>query len=124
MPDLIAFLICATVVGILVVRLFILQIRINNLHKNLLQAYIDKQIYINELAKEIEKNESSKVENTDGFLNFISQSRDWAYEYIEDAQDKLTKVFKEVDSLDKKTVKKVLEIVDQLRPLLPNGKGK
>lgn len=33
--------------------------------------------------------ESGSVEGTQGFLRFISESRDWAFEYIEDVQQAL-----------------------------------
>jgi hypothetical protein len=34
----------------------------------------------------IAENEAKKLEKDDGFLRFISESRDWAFKYIEDVQ--------------------------------------
>jgi hypothetical protein len=33
--------------------------------------------------------DSDKIENTEGFLRFVSESREWAFEYIEDVQQAL-----------------------------------
>jgi hypothetical protein len=49
------------------------------------------------LAEELKKNENVSVEKTDGFLKFISESRDLAFEYIEKVQDSLVKFKSEVD---------------------------
>lgn len=38
------------------------------------------------LESVIAENEAKKLEKDDGFLRFISESRDWAFKYIEDVQ--------------------------------------
>jgi hypothetical protein len=125
MFEVIAFSVYTIILGILVSKIFTLTKSNKIMQDTLAQCYIDKQIYIEQLSKEIESRENQNVENTDGFLNFVSASRDWAYEYIETVQDKLTNVFEEIDNTsDKKTAKKILAVVEQLRPLLPEGKGK
>lgn len=51
--------------------------------------------YINGLEGEsLEKDESVHKEN---FIKFLSESRDWAYKYIEDVQDGLGTFIKSVD---------------------------
>jgi hypothetical protein len=52
----------------------------------IVQLQIDKQILTHRLKEEMEKRNSADIENTDGFLKFISQSRDWAFDYIEQVQ--------------------------------------
>lgn len=47
---------------------------------------IDKAIIMGELAKILDKESSKSVEETEGFLKFVSESRDWAFQYIEDVQ--------------------------------------
>lgn len=37
-------------------------------------------------TQEIFKRESAKIENKDGFVKFMAQSRDWAFDYIEQVQ--------------------------------------
>lgn len=49
-------------------------------------ANIDKAIIMGELAKILDKESSKSVEETEGFLKFVSESRDWAFQYIEDVQ--------------------------------------
>ena len=116
----IVFLFYAITLAFVLVRLFILIQRNKNLVALLIQARIDNAIYVDRLAKEINQKESVKVEQTEGFLNFVSQSRDYAFEYIENVQDKIKDVFSFVDNkTQKKTVKQILEVVESLREMLP-----
>ena len=50
---------------------------------------LDKAILITEFAKVIEKQNNQSVEETEGFLKFVSESREWAFTYIEDIQQAL-----------------------------------
>ena len=43
------------------------------------------------LAEELKKKEDVSIEKTDGFLKFISESRDLAFQYIEEMQEALVK---------------------------------
>lgn len=43
-------------------------------------------IRITELSEQVDK---EKLQNTDGFIRFISESRDWAFDYIEGVQAEL-----------------------------------
>ena len=54
--------------------------------KQVRQLTLDKAILITEFAKVIEKQSSQSIEETEGFLKFVSDSRDWAFTYIEDVQ--------------------------------------
>jgi hypothetical protein len=50
---------------------------------------------------ELQNNNTNKTEESihkDNFLKFISESRDWAYEYIEEVQLGLSKFVQDVDS--------------------------
>lgn len=64
-------------------------IRLNRKNKVLIlelaQALIDKNI----LSSKFEKMELDKIENTNEFTAFLSQSRNWAFEYIEEVQSKI-----------------------------------
>ena len=49
-----------------------------------LKLQIIDLIQRNEVLKSaLDSRESKDVEKTEGFLNFVTQSRDWAFEYIE-----------------------------------------
>lgn len=58
---------------------------------------IDKAIIMGELAKILDKESSKSVEETEGFLKFVSESRDWAFQYIEDVQSAIEEYRKVAD---------------------------
>jgi hypothetical protein len=89
------------------------------------------------LQKQIEKIiENQKLEQSDGFLKFVSDSRDWAFEYIEEVQKALTEFDKEVtpqlewantfgkvggDTVHTSTIKIISEAYDKLKSVLPEN---
>jgi threonyl-tRNA synthetase len=73
-----------------------LRIKSRRLAAELLQATIDQNILLTKLAEELKKKEEVSVEKTDGFLKFISESRDLAFVYIEAIQEALVKFKNEV----------------------------
>jgi hypothetical protein len=50
------------------------------------QTQIEREFFKEKLTELISKKENKKVEQTEGFVRFISQSRDMAFTYIEDVQ--------------------------------------
>jgi hypothetical protein len=62
------------------------------------QLNIDKTILLDRLDKALNKNESQSLEKTDGFLKFLSESRDWAFKYIEDVQGSISSLKIAVES--------------------------
>lgn len=54
--------------------------------KTIIQLEADKQILLDRLDKKIQELELKKLEGTDEFVTFISQSREWAFDYIEQVQ--------------------------------------
>jgi hypothetical protein len=95
--DFIAFVLLVTVIVALVVSVINLKIKNKRLAVELLQSTIDHNIALTMLAEELKKNENVSIEKTDGFLKFISESRDLAFEYIEKVQESLIKFKSEVD---------------------------
>lgn len=78
-----------------VLLLIIVALLINNLairSKNrrlsadIIQIALDKSIISKKLKEELDKKDSESIEKSEGFLKFISQSRDWAFDYIEQVQ--------------------------------------
>ncbi len=51
-----------------------------------LQLVLDSKKQIEVLQNELKKREDNAIEKTDGFLKFVSESREWAFKYIEDVQ--------------------------------------
>jgi choline kinase len=66
-----------------------LKLKTSTLTLKLLEERISKNIIIDKAKKELEN--EKKVEDTEGFLKFISDSRDWAFSYIEQVQAGLEK---------------------------------
>lgn len=50
----------------------------------LAQAQADNELLLNKISIDQEKED---IENTDGFLKFLTQSRDWAFDYIYTVQN-------------------------------------
>jgi hypothetical protein len=79
-------------------------------------------------------NKTDKDQSNEDFLKFVSDSRDWAYQYIEDVQESLNKfitdVKPEIDYFDEygivgsafphyHSMKKISEAYKELKKLLP-----
>lgn len=109
-------------------------VRVKTENKNLKLQIIN--LIQEKLALEsvLNKRESQSVEKTEGFLNFITQSRDWAFQYIEDVQGGLTKFIKDIEpeieyfkeygdvmSMQPNyySMKKITESYEELKKLLP-----
>ena len=60
----------------------------NKLAENIIQLIIDNDILLTKIE---ERNNDKDLEQTEGFVKFLSESREWAFEYIETVQDGLTK---------------------------------
>lgn len=54
--------------------------------KIIAQLVIDSETVAEQFAQYVAV---KNIEDSEGFLRFVSQSRDWAFEYIEDVQGKL-----------------------------------
>ena len=93
----------AVVVGVLVTILIYLVYRFFRtrvLFKSLSDLYMQEMADRMLLQKKVEELyqdiENAKLEQTDGFLKFVSDSRDWAFQYIEEVQTALSEFDKEV----------------------------
>jgi len=111
----------------------------NRLRSKYQQLFIDMMI----LEKLVNESEESKIKNDESvhkenFIKFLSDSRDWAYNYIEDVQFGLNnfivniepevKYFKEfggvlgTNSPNYYSMKKITEEYEKLKTLLPSEK--
>jgi hypothetical protein len=89
--DFIAFVFFVVLVVSLTISVINLKVKNRRLAKELLQSTLDHNIALTLLAEELKKREDVSIEKTDGFLKFISESRDLAFEYIEKIQLSLIK---------------------------------
>jgi len=84
-------------------------------------------------------NKTEKDKSNEDFLKFVSDSRDWAYQYIEEVQETLNKFitdlepeinyFKEYGDLGSMapnyySMKKIMGAYEELKKLLPEEYGK
>jgi hypothetical protein len=66
----------------------------------LFQAYVDKNISDDIAKKSLEEKviiENTSKESQEGFINFLNQSRDWAFRYIENTQAVVNKFVNDVE---------------------------
>ena len=69
------------------------------LRKSMAKLFIEKYT-LEEYIKVLQDNKEDKTEDQthkENFLKFLSDSRDWAYQYIEDVQNGLTKFVNEIE---------------------------
>jgi hypothetical protein len=129
--------------GTAILTIFILLyviVKSNIQKKKILSLYIQSEMHkhmlgqkIEELQKELSTKELSE---TDGFVKFISQSRDWAFEYIEEVQKVLAEFDEKVapelqwsntfgqvlgDSAHTVVLKRISEAYDKLKSVLPEN---
>lgn len=133
MIDLIIFSISLIIIFVLAYFL----IKRTNQARKILMSGLQLNYENDLLKKEIEKIiENHKLEQSDGFLKFISDSRDWAFQYIEEVQNALAEFDKEVapqlewavtygnitgDTVHTNTINKIFEAYTKLKSVLPEN---
>lgn len=60
--------------------------KVRQLSVKLIKSEVDNAALREKLAELMTNSENKKLEETEGFVKFISQSRDWAFQYIEKVQ--------------------------------------
>jgi hypothetical protein len=121
----------------LIIDNVLVRIKNKTLGLTLLQERIDKNIIIDKISKDLDK--TKPIEQTDGFIKFISESRDLAFSYIEEAQKGISKFVKnagpEIEYFKKfgpisegqplhDSMTKISEEYEDLKKLLPADYGK
>ena len=91
MIDFIIFLSLVAVIVTLILSVVRLRLKNRRLASELLQITLDQNTLMTKLAEELKRKEEVSLEKTDGFLKFISESRDLAFQYIESMQEALVK---------------------------------
>jgi hypothetical protein len=128
--------ILVTLIIFLVYRLFKIKRFVNTLSEEYMQQLADRFLLQKEVERLYQEIENSKLEQTDGFLKFVSESRDWAFGYIEEVQTALSEFDKTVDPLLKwamrfgvlngetahtKILSEISEAYDKLKSVLPEN---
>jgi hypothetical protein len=97
--DLIAFSVSFAIIVALVFLLVRSGIKRSNISKDLVQTVIIVNALREKLSKEMSRKEENDLQQTEGFLKFISDSRDWAFQYIEEVQEALKNFDLEMDPI-------------------------
>jgi hypothetical protein len=102
-----------------------------------IQSQIDFNIAVSEYQKVLQELENKKLEKSDDFVKFLSDSRDWAFNYIEEVQEALSKFDKRIakivkwndtygtstgDNPHSDKIKEISVAYKQLKDLLPENK--
>ena len=139
MIEFIAFSLFIILFFMLIVKNFKLNMKLSANTLELLRAHVDKTILSEKLSEVSSQNDKNKDSSSEAFLKFISDSRDWAYQYIDEVQEGLNKFitdiepeinyFKEYGDLGSMSpnyysMKKITEAYEELKQLLPEDYGK
>jgi len=86
----ITIMICASI-GL--VAYYIVTILMKNIEQSAMieQLKIDNSAYAKKFSELVEEKQKLELVQTDGFVSFVSKSRDWAFTYIEEVQSTLNK---------------------------------
>lgn len=97
--ELSAYIIYIVATSVLFVLVISLGLKNKKQTKLITQLTFDRMEILSKLGEMSMKQQAGEIEQTDGFMKFISESRNWAFEYIEDVQDALEAYDKAVNGL-------------------------
>jgi hypothetical protein len=97
MIELIAFVLFLIVFFILIIQNIKLKLKLSTTASKLLQVSIEKTVISEKLLDLSAKSLMQSDNTSDAFLKFVSDSRDWAYQYIDDVQSSLNKFITDVE---------------------------
>ena len=89
LPEIIAGSIFIVVIAALAVANIKLMISSRKISANLIQLTLDNMVLQDSLAKLSQEYENLNLQESDGFVKFLSDSRAWAFKYIEDVQESI-----------------------------------
>ena len=90
--DVVIFIVLSALFLLLAIGYGIVYFRHKRLAAHYLQAALERDLFREKIAEYVAQKESKKIEHTEGFIRFVSQSRDWAFQYIEDVQKSLAEL--------------------------------
>ena len=90
-----------------------LKARLNKKNIQVIQQALDTKEIIEKLTYDLELEKSKNKKEDDGFLKFVTESREWAYGYIESTQEAIKEV---AEDLSKKGF---IDDANKLFALLP-----
>jgi hypothetical protein len=120
MLDFIVYLILFTACAVSAILLFKFNREVNKLHVELFNIALEKSILLQKLAEALDSLDQKPIEQTDGFLKFVTESRDYAFSFIETMQSAIEQFEKDTKEVFAKSemsddVKKTLEAYARLK---------
>ena len=126
--------ILVTIIIYLVYRFFKTRVLFKALSDLYMQEMADRMLLQKKVEELYQDIENAKLQQTDGFLKFVSDSRDWAFQYIEEVQAALSEFDKELapdlewantfgqvlgENAHTNVLKRISEAYDKLKEVLP-----
>lgn len=97
--ELVAYIIYIVATSTLFVITVLLGLKNRKQNKLITQLTLDRMEILAKLGEMSMKQQEGAIEQTDGFMKFMTESRSWAFDYIEDVQDALEAYDKAVNGL-------------------------
>jgi hypothetical protein len=97
MIDLIAFSIVIVLFFMLIVKYVRVSIKLSQTTLELIKAHVDKTLISEKLSDLSEKHKDTSDQSAEAFLKFVSDSRDWAYQYIDEVQASIDKFVTDIE---------------------------
>lgn len=128
-------LIVTSAISVFLLILLIIQRKLKlEILEKYVRSEIEKSVILEKLEEVIKENELKNIEGSDGFLKFVSESREWAFKYIEDVQKAFGKFDKQIspdldyadtygsidmDTSSKHALAKISRAYKELKQMLP-----
>lgn len=129
--ELIIFIIILAAIAILSFSLYKVKTDKDNAYAKLMQALLDNNILAEKVSTLAAEKDANALKEDDGFIKFLSNSRDWAFSYIEEVQSVVegfrSKVDPAISKLNKTkdaNVKLIIEAYNELVEILPTADTK
>ena len=125
MFELIMLALALMIISLLTIEIVGVKIKLRRVSGTLLQSEINREAVEKRLLELLANTDSSNVEQTEGFLKFVSESRDAAFKYIEVVQESLKPLEEAIGLLGSSQIKsadrkRAIEIIETAISNLPD----
>jgi len=125
MFELIMLALALMIISLLTIEIVGVKIKLRRVSGTLLQSEINREAVEKRLLELLANTDSSNVEQTEGFLKFVSESRDAAFKYIEVVQESLKPLEEAIGLLGSSQIKsadrkRAIEIIETAIKNLPD----
>lgn len=80
------YIVLGSLITLLALTIMVLRTKLSETRKEVLNELVDKEILLERLSEALKLLEEKPLEQTEGFLKFITESRDYAFNFIETMQ--------------------------------------